>query len=278
MDFIGKFFSKVSRYGLRKAVIQSKEYLDNNYRLKRTKTRLGKISGEFPYPVAYKGFKLYYFNDNDYNELLYHAFGAKNLIEERNLLSLYLSAGMTVLDIGANAGFFSLAVSPLIGESGRVFAFEPSGSTYKKLEMNTSLNNLKNVIPIRKGAGAKRENLTLHYNPEQTGLSSVVVSGENYLSEEIEIISLDEFCSSANIIPDFIKIDTEGFEPAVIEGSAEILKKHSPIVYPEISYLYPDSSARTVEMLNSFGYYSVEEIGDINDIPAGTNFIFKKKV
>jgi FkbM family methyltransferase len=65
--------------------------------------------------------------------------------------------------------------------------------------------------------GESEGSTTLHYNPKQSGLSSIVNGFEgNTLAEKIKITTLDEFSSNISERVSFIKIDTEGYEPQVL--------------------------------------------------------------
>lgn len=57
--------------------------------------------------------------------------------------------GFIVLDIGANIGAHALCLARIVGESGKVFAFEPTDYAYQELVCNISLNQFKNIVPIK---------------------------------------------------------------------------------------------------------------------------------
>src|SRR5690348_15759402 len=61
-----------------------------------------------------------------------------------------LKPGDTVLDIGANAGVYSLLASKKVGPKGKIYAFEPTAETYKLLVKNLTLNHCENVVPVKK--------------------------------------------------------------------------------------------------------------------------------
>src|SRR5277367_1994764 len=63
----------------------------------------------------------------------------------------HVMPGTTVLDIGAQSGFYSLLLSRLVGPDGMVFAFEPLPANFRILEENVSMNNIQNVT-IRREA------------------------------------------------------------------------------------------------------------------------------
>jgi len=68
--------------------------------------------------------------------------------ETTKLFTEILKEGMTVLDIGANIGYFSLIASRLVGDKGKVFAFEPYHETFSLLQKNIEANGFNNVIPV----------------------------------------------------------------------------------------------------------------------------------
>lgn len=65
---------------------------------------------------------------------------------ETNLFKKIVRHGMTVIDLGANIGYYTLIASKLVGESGKVYAFEPEPDNFNILVKNININNLKNVV------------------------------------------------------------------------------------------------------------------------------------
>src|SRR6266511_1867895 len=70
-------------------------------------------------------------------------------LTERNFVTAYLRPGMQVLNVGANVGLYSILASALVGEEGRVHAFEPSEATYGLLLQNIALNRCRNINAVR---------------------------------------------------------------------------------------------------------------------------------
>ena len=66
-----------------------------------------------------------------------------------------MKQGMIVVDIGAHIGYFTLLAARLVGETGRVFAFEPDPDNYSLLIKNVSVNGHDNVIPVQKAVSNK---------------------------------------------------------------------------------------------------------------------------
>ena len=55
-----------------------------------------------------------------------------------------VTSGQTIIDIGANVGYYSLKFSSLIGDSGKIISLEPDTNTFQVLKQNCDLNNFKN--------------------------------------------------------------------------------------------------------------------------------------
>lgn len=153
---------------------------------------------------------------------------------ENYFVKKYLSSDSIELciDIGANEGSYS---SLLLKEtSSNIICFEPLPFVFDKLKKNLS-DYSKRCTLINKGVGKKNETLTIHYNNNATGHASFseeikkIDYVKNESKQEIDVVSLDEFCKKNNITKiDFIKIDVEGFEKEVLEGAFNTIKEIKP--------------------------------------------------
>ncbi|HRB19573.1 MAG TPA: FkbM family methyltransferase [Chitinophagales bacterium] len=90
--------------------------------------------------------------------ILYPVFKRKQDKHEIELLHKNIRKGDIVLDIGANIGFYTQLLSDLVGENGKVYAFEPDKKNYSYLQQNTG--QLKNVAFFHKAVSNKTGNLT----------------------------------------------------------------------------------------------------------------------
>jgi hypothetical protein len=75
----------------------------------------------------------------------------------------------------------------------------------------------------------------------------------------------------------FIKIDTEGYEPQVLNGAKEFISRNKPTIYIELGGDYQNSSAEALKILKELNYTCEAENLDLAQIPAGTNFIATPK-
>jgi FkbM family methyltransferase len=138
-----------------------------------------------------------------------------------------LRPGMRAVDIGANYGCYSLAISRAVGPEGRVWAYEPSSETARYLRKTIVRNGLANVellqaaVCDRMGTGRLRRN-------EQPELNRLDVHGDG---EEVSLTTVDAECRAhAWGRIDFVKIDAEGGEWEILRGGKEFFAEQSPLV------------------------------------------------
>lgn len=214
-------------------------------------------------------------NDGDDQELLYIANWDKYFNEEYPILKSLITKGATIVDVGANIGFFSMMISKLVDINGQVFSFEPSKTIFDKLNSNLKLNSFVNIYPINLGLGQKDENLILLRNTRYSGLSTIILKQDSRVTEEkIKITSLDNYFYNKSIKIDLIKIDTEGFEPEVLLGAKRILKEHKPQIYIELGGgKFLKSSKQAINILIEYGYKLSIMESELDQIPAGKNFV-----
>lgn len=156
--------------------------------------------------------------------------GEKVLIKK--LLELNLPEA-TIFDVGANQGQFSdLVVSGLRGQINfKIHSFEPSRYSFEKLTEKLASSGY--VILNNFGLGKKEETAELFYEKEGSGLASLTKRNLSHFniefnkSEKIQIKTLDSYCASKNIkYIDLLKVDVEGHEMEVLEGSIEMFEKN----------------------------------------------------
>ena len=151
--------------------------------------------------------------------------------KEAAFLARWLRPGMTVLDIGANLGVYSLAMARLVGPQGQVFSYEPATETRRLLAISKAENSLDNlhIVAAALSDGEREGHLVLAASSE---LNTLHGSGPG---ERVQITSLDaEDKARAWGAIDFVKIDAEGEEERILAGAGAFFAKRSPLVMFEV--------------------------------------------
>jgi FkbM family methyltransferase len=159
--------------------------------------------------------------------------------DEFQFMSKYVKKGAVVYDIGANIGLHSLYLSTVIG-NGICYSFEPIKATFDSMKENVSINGFKNVIPYNIALSDKEETLEMYKSKNGydawNSLGGFQKIGNNqYDLEKVVCIPLDLFLQQNPDVkkPDFMKIDTEGWEMNVLKGAHDFLKNNSPVLMME---------------------------------------------
>ena len=226
--------------------------------------------------VDYGGFRLLFTNDDDYQEVRYRMNTKRWFDYERETLKPWLKHSDTVIDVGANSGFLTILFTQLVGESGKVYSFEPAEKIFKKLLKATDGNLVNNVRPINFACGAEMGESVLKSVSNSSGHSTfvpTVKAGEEISAEKVRILCLDDFVMIEELRVDFLKIDTEGFEAEVLKGCSAILREHNPVVYIELTAGERlDLSRLAIDILREHGYSFTKEI-DLASLDSEKNFI-----
>jgi len=145
---------------------------------------------------------------------------------ETQIVKNEVQSGNTVLDIGANIGYFTLIFAKHVGNTGKVFAFEPEPRNFELLRKNIQINEYNNVVLENRIVSEKNEKIKLYLSENNAGMHRIYPShfcSENFV--ELQSVSLDEYFKNnpyANKI-DFIKLDAEGSELGILQGMKNIL-------------------------------------------------------
>jgi len=152
---------------------------------------------------------------------------------EVRFLESVLQPGMKAMDVGANMGVTTMAISRRIGQEGEVYAFEPVPRYFHMLERNLSVNSLDNVkaFPLA---------LTDHVGTVglyDRDLSSGIVSEEGAPKLEVSSTTIDDFTEEQAVDRiDLIAMDCEGSELLVLRGAENTLRTNRPSVFCEIHH------------------------------------------
>lgn len=156
--------------------------------------------------------------------------------------------GATVYDIGANVGYYSLLAAVLVGDEGKVYAFEPLPRNIEFLRRHVSINRINNieVIPcaVSDHSGEAYFNLG---NSSATGHLSE--SGEM----DVRLVCLDDLHERGDIQPpDYMKADVEGAEYEVLMGARGVLEHNQPVLFLDTHQR--EAHQKTIALLKDLGY------------------------
>jgi len=173
-------------------------------------------------------------------------------------ISSILTPGSIVLDVGANVGFYSIALGrklqKLAGGS-QLWALEPVKSNFERLVNLVEINNLEETVkPIRTALGNQEGEIQLQLS--ELDVSSGSKTGNAFWLKDIQsdqvksscsspITKLDSFVTQHNIKScDLIKVDIEGAELEFLKGGLNFIPSTRPVIYGEFSSFW----------LKEFGY------------------------
>jgi len=151
-----------------------------------------------------------------------------------NIFKKIIKPGMTVIDIGAHVGYYTLKFSKLTGENGRVYAFEADLDNFKLLEKNTKI--YKNISLNNVAIADQEGNIDFYKVNDSTGCHSIIPADDsNKIS--VKATTLDNFIKKHSLEHvDIIKIDIEGGEPLAFIGMQKLFtNSHSLSIVMEFS-------------------------------------------
>lgn len=206
---------------------------------------------------------------------------------DSNMIMRLVEPGDTVLDIGANMGWYSLNIAKT-HPSCTVHAFEPIPDTYQVLCENVSLNGVRNVHPHPYGFSSETKDLTFYFYPEGSGNASAAdLSGRDDVRRiTCHVEQLDHAPSLLGIgRVAFIKCDVEGAELFVFQGGRALLARDQPIVFSEMLrkwaakfHYHPNE---IIALFKALGYRcftaeseGLREFHEMDEATLATNFFF----
>ena len=150
-------------------------------------------------------------------------------------LQSHVKRGWCCLDVGANIGYYTVLLSSLAGDTGRVIAFEPSIRFWPRLTENLRLNAVSNVTAEKVALSNDRSVKTVHASKTTASLFRRKNVEEVGALEDIACTPLDDYLVT-HPLPglDFIKLDIDGFEPFFIEGALKTLSRYRPLIVMEV--------------------------------------------
>jgi FkbM family methyltransferase len=191
--------------------------------------------------------------ENHFIGLPLFVFGVYEISGTR-FLQAVLDSGMSVIDVGANSGYYSLIAARLVGSRGCVHAFEPAAGPFERLRRNLALNGFRNVTISRAAVSSGPGRAVVYPSAVKNndGLGSLLPGSDRSVQgEEVPVITLDHVVEQfPGRRVDLIKVDVEGSEGEVFDGGRALLDSSgAPALLFESFDVHP-----IIKSLEMFGY------------------------
>jgi FkbM family methyltransferase len=169
-------------------------------------------------------------------------------VEQQRRFEQTVTAGHVVFDVGAHAGFYTLLASALVGDSGRVIAFEPLPCNLRYLRKHLVLNHLTNV-QVMEAAVSDVSGESFFEVGSSTTTGRLAPEGPF----QVRTVSLDDLARQGAVpVPDVVKIDIEGGETRALAGARALLAEHHPTLFLSTHGSEPHRACCT--LLEAAGY------------------------
>lgn len=209
--------------------------------------------------------------------MFFATFYAEHLYEREiiRFIKKYIKKSMIALDIGANIGYFTLLLSRMVGNQGKVICFEPSKYAYDLLKENIRINCLENVQVYQQAVSDTSGETTFFEGPEgyevYSSLQPPVAKGSegiHFSQQKVQVDTIDHMLGELGVsCIDFVKIDVEGAELKVIRSMKNTLKNNR-----QIKLLFEGSENLCAE----FGYSLKELIEEVEMLGFHCQYLDKR--
>ena len=175
--------------------------------------------------------------------------------DEIMLLEQLITKGATIVEAGSNIGAHTVPLAQRIGETGRVYAFEPQRLVFQQLCANIALNQLTNVQTYWSALGTEEAEVSLpELSPYEAHNFGNVSCSDTESKNTPDFISVAQTSIDNLQLTqcDLIKIDVEGMELSVLQGAENTIKNTRPVLYIEADK--QDNIPSLVNTVTAFDY------------------------
>lgn len=175
---------------------------------------------------------------------------------ETALVQKLVKKGMTVVDIGANIGYYTLLFAKKVGPKGKVIAYEPDADNFSLLKKNVEENTYTNVVLHKKALSTKKGVAKLYLSDENKGDHQMYAGDDKRPSISIDTVKLDDHIKGK---VDFIKMDIQGAEMKALLGMKKALHKNKKLTlitefWPAAIQQSGESPSKMLELLEKEGF------------------------
>jgi FkbM family methyltransferase len=146
------------------------------------------------------------------------------VVEMTNFFKQNIKKGDVVLDLGAHIGYFTCLFAQLVGESGKVFSFEPAPNNFKLLKKNVEVNGYKHVVIEQKAVSNVNTTVKMYLSNSPKD-HRIYDTHDNRESIEVESIRLDDYFKDFNQKISLVKSNIQGADYAAFQGMKSVIEK-----------------------------------------------------
>ncbi|MEQ8361387.1 MAG: FkbM family methyltransferase [Cyclobacteriaceae bacterium] len=228
---------------------------------------INQFKGQSYYDLQYKNIDLKFSLADPFSSTFFSHHFKNGVYEAQGLDAMLNSVGekSIVLDVGANIGYFTCFAGKHC-RNGHVHAFEMGKANFEILNDNVELNRLNNVTTACYAVADTSSVVQIQDTAVGNAVLKIIEGKSKDDLISVNSITLDEYCTTMNIVPEFIKIDVEGAEMKVLKGMRDILSSNVKLLIEvhetDLKY-FQSSKEEVLNYIRSFGY-NLEIIG--NDV------------
>lgn len=193
--------------------------------------------------IHHKTQELEYYNNNNYklpmNFFASEVFLYKHGLQTLKTLKQFQNSHRIAIDAGAYICDSALVMREFF--TNPIHCFEPTKENIELCKKTIELNNLKDITLVNKGISDTTTTYKIQKSINQGHADRLVEENSTNVSgQQIETISIDEYATDNNLEIGLIKTDIEGFEPKLLAGAVQTIKKYKPILLISIYHNYHD--------------------------------------
>lgn len=176
-----------------------------------------------------------------------------------------LGKGDVFIDIGANVGYFSVIVSRIVGENGKVYALEAIPKLCGLLSESIAINDIKNINVLNNAVYSENKKILFH-RMKNSAFSYISRDNTSDGTIEVNAVTLDSLIDKVGKV-DVIKIDVEGAEMNVLLGGKNLISRYKPKIIMEVAnwslQRFNYSSKDILSFLRNIGYKAYDLKGNL---------------
>jgi FkbM family methyltransferase len=187
-----------------------------------------------------------------------------------------IAPGDICVDVGANVGVYVLQFARWSGPSGRVIAFEPNPGARVVLDKHVRLNDLAGQVTVVPAAVGAKVGEAVLFADGADGMSRLGAPNREIADRvsplNVPIITLDDYCQSRGLEPDWLFLDIEGFEIAALEGARGMIQSRRGSLgiivemHPDVWETADTTRAKTEALLKELGLDALPLTGQVDPL------------